>query len=104
MTHAPATAHALPVELTIYTVAELHRLGLAWLAEQDDDLRCTVDASAVDQADAAGVQLLLSLHAALHRQGRGLQLDDPSPALLAACEALGLANWVRSVQRLRETA
>jgi ABC-type transporter Mla MlaB component len=102
--HPQAGAHALPAELTIYTVAELHPPWLRWLAEVDDGLRCRVDASAVEQADAAGVQLLLSLHAALHRQGCALQLDDPSPALLAACESLGLGDWARSVQAAKETA
>jgi ABC-type transporter Mla MlaB component len=85
-------------------VAELHPPWLQWLTERHDGLPCTVDASAVEQADAAGVQLLLSLHTALHRQGRALQLDDPSPALLAACESLGLGDWARSVQAAKETA
>jgi anti-anti-sigma regulatory factor len=95
---------ALPAELTIYTVAEWHRHVLQWLAETDDGLHCLVDASAVQQADAAGVQLLLSLHGALHRQGRALQLDKPSPPLLAACEALGLSRWAGSVLREPEPA
>jgi anti-anti-sigma regulatory factor len=98
-----APPRALPAELTIYTVAELHPQWLKWLTAADDEA-CTVDASAVEQADAAGVQLLLSLHAALHRQGRALALREPSPALLSACAALGLSNWAAAVQSTLEAA
>jgi anti-anti-sigma regulatory factor len=90
--------------LTIYTVAELHPQWLMWLTAADEDEHCVVDATAVEQADAAGVQLLLSLHAALQRKGRALALHDPSPALLSACEALGLSNWAAAVQRTLEPA
>jgi anti-anti-sigma regulatory factor len=98
-----AHPRTLPAELTIYTVAELHPQWLKWLAPADGQ-PCTLSAAAVEQADAAGVQLLLSLHAALHRQGRALQLCEPSPALLAACEALGLSDWARSAQCAQEPA
>ena len=87
------TKFALPRELTIYTASELHALWLGWLAEvraEPDDGPCLVNAAAVDEADAAGVQLLLSLGHALRREQRPLQLLQPSAALSAACEALGL--------------
>ena len=93
MTTAPA--QALPAELTIYTVAALHPQWMPWLSLAGDNEHFTLDAAAVEEADAAGVQLLLSLSAALQRQGRALRLVGPSAALLATCEALGLADWAR---------
>lgn len=90
-----ATALALPAELTIYTVAELRTAWLAWLGEAlagaDPDEPLAADASAVDQVDTAGVQLLLSLANALGRQGHRLQLHQPSGPLAQACQLLGVA-------------
>jgi anti-anti-sigma regulatory factor len=82
-----STVLALPRELTIYTVGELRPAWLDWLHGAGNQ---TVDATRVDEADAAGVQLLLSLAHALLADGRPLQLQNPSPALAAACTALGL--------------
>ena len=89
---------SLPAELTIYTASETRAAWLAWLAaEQADnahdrrDGHCTVHADAVDQIDAAGVQLLVALSHTLARQQRKLQLLAPSAALRGACEALGAA-------------
>jgi len=90
---------SLPAELTIYTVAELHPRWLAWLIGSDTDHSAVsipddptrVDAAAVEEADAAGVQLLLSLANALARRERTLQLVNPSPPLTRACTALGVA-------------
>lgn len=93
---------ALPRELTIYTVGELRPEWLAWLARRDaacatdapepgaDGECCPVDAAAVEEVDAAGVQLLLALSAQLARERRGLRLVQPSRQLAAACQALGL--------------
>jgi ABC-type transporter Mla MlaB component len=92
---AMTTTLALPRELTIYTVGELHPRWLGWLAElraADAEGPCAVDAAAVEEADAAGVQLLLSLAHALQREQRALQLLQPSAALAAACNALGLGS------------
>ena len=83
-----ANTHALPAELTIYTVGETGPKWLAWLDGGGDE-RLPVDASAVAEVDAAGVQLLLSLANALRRRDRELELVDPSPVLAAACDALG---------------
>jgi anti-anti-sigma factor len=94
----------LPGELSIYTVAELQPQWLKWLAKATDDEHCTVDASAVEQADAAGVQLLLSLDKALRQQGRQLQLLAPSAALCDACEALGLADWAGASRDVEHSA
>ena len=83
-------SHCLPAELTIYTVGELHPLWLAWLQQGAASTPAEVQAAAVEQVDGAGLQLLLSLSNWLAREQRRLQLEQPSPALQQACEALGL--------------
>ena len=88
---APLT---LPAELTIYSVGELHPAWLAWVAAGG---RC-VDGSAVDQVDAAGLQLLLSLAHSLEARGTPLQLSGASRVLEDGCAALGLASWLASHQ------
>ena len=88
----PSPALRLPAELTIYTAGELHPQWLAWLAA--NDTAAAVEADAVDQVDAAGVQLLLALQRALAGRGRPLALHNPSAALQAACAALGLQGWL----------
>jgi anti-anti-sigma regulatory factor len=93
-----STALVLPAELTIYSVAELRTHWLAWLEAMDDAGPGQVDASAVAEVDAAGLQLLLSLSGALDRRRRALQLLQPSAALRAACQALGLDS-----QLIRDT-
>ena len=89
-----ADLNTLPSELTIYTVGECHSLCLAWLDSDGEDL-LQVEASEVGEVDAAGVQLLLALSNGLRRRERGLRLLNPSPALTAACESLGLAALLR---------
>ena len=81
----------LPAELTIYTFAETRSAWLPWLTSQLGGQRgdsALVDAGAVDQVDAAGVQLLASLALAL--TPRHLQLVAPSEPLRSACLTLGL--------------
>lgn len=87
---------SLPAELTIYTASDTRTAWLAWLAaerndttDSADDRPCTVHADAVDQVDAAGVQLLVALSHTLARQQRRLQLLAPSAPLRDACEAMG---------------
>lgn len=90
-------SHPLPAELTIYTVGELRSLWLTWLAEaraeattaNTHDDTFTVDAAAVGEVDAAGVQLLLSLSKSLDQEHRALKLHAASRPLAAACAALG---------------
>ncbi len=102
---AAATAAAsaplvLPTELTIYTVGELHPQWLAWLGQvgpaHDGDAAVEVQAAAVDQIDAAGLQLLLSLQHALAALGRHCHLRDASQVLTDGCAALGLSGWLAS--------
>lgn len=85
-------AIALPAELTIYTAAELRTQWLEWVAALDpaDAGDALVDAAAVDQVDAAGVQLLAALVRSIAATGLGWRLDAPSDALRAACTTLGL--------------
>ena len=93
------TTRTLPAELSIYTVGELKAQCLAWLGESPVDSEAggehwPLDASAVDQIDAAGVQLLVSLSHTLARQEQTLHLLQPSAVLSEACAALGLADWL----------
>ena len=91
------TPRELPAELTIYTVGELRSLWLTWLAEAHTEATTanghndtfTVDAAAVGEVDAAGVQLLLSLSKSLDQEHRALKLRAASRPLAAACAALG---------------
>lgn len=90
----------LPSEVTIYTVGELRELCQGWLAEapkDDDDAACSswmVSAQSVDQADAAGVQLLLALDRSLAATECQLCLLHPSSVLKGAFDALGLTEWL----------
>jgi anti-anti-sigma regulatory factor len=93
------TMRILPAELTIYTVGEFKSQCLLWLGETPADGETgsehwPLDASAVDQIDAAGVQVLVSLSHTLQQQGQPLQLQQPSAMLVDACAALGLSDWL----------
>lgn len=94
--------HSLPPELTIYTAGEWHGLCQAWLADtaagapHDADDGWPLEASAVDQVDAAGVQLLVSLARTLDARSTALRLLRPSTPLVDACAALGLTDWLSS--------
>ena len=90
---------SLPEELTIYTIGQLRAGWLQWLAESvpaaagtTDEGELRLDARAVAEVDAAGVQLLLSLSRSLARQHRSLRLVEPSRALASACAGLGVAG------------
>ena len=97
---------ALPRELTICTVAELRALWLSRRAEtgQADVVRPAqsdpweVDAAAVEEVDAAGIELLLSLSHALAREHRELRLSNPSQRLADGCSALGLSALLAAPQ------
>lgn len=84
-------ALALPTELTIYTAAETRSAWLTALAEAGDG-SLAVQAGAVTEIDAAGVQLLASLARTLAAQQRSLQLVAPSTTLRGACERMGLSS------------
>ena len=82
----------LPAELTIYTVGELHPQWLAWLQAAPPE--AAVHGGEVDQLDAAGVQLLLSLQRALVQRGQRFVLQMPSAVLSSGCQAMGLGPWL----------
>lgn len=95
----PNRALVLPAELTIYNVGELHPQWLAWFSEvtaSKVEGVAEVQAGAVDLVDAAGVQLLLSLHRALSIHGRHHRITGASHALTAGCAGLGLAEWLQT--------
>lgn len=91
---------ALPAELTIYTVGELHPQWLAWLGQctagaGDATRPAAVQGAAVDQVDGAGLQLLLALQRSLGEHGHRLAIEAPSDVLRQGCESLGLGDWLR---------
>jgi phospholipid transport system transporter-binding protein len=99
----------LPAELTIYTAAETRSTWLAWLAGLDgllglDEPVCAVDASACDEVDAAGLQLLMALAHSLARRQRRLQLLQPPEGLRTACTELGLAGLLLDTVATEATA
>jgi anti-anti-sigma regulatory factor len=77
----------LPRELCVPAVAALRLACLEWLDAQDADE--LVDASQVDEVDAAGVQLLVALSRSLASRGRQLRLQAPSGPLRDAFRTLG---------------
>ena len=95
----------LPPEVSIYTVTQLRTEWLAGLNGDEPDAAagnpCRVDAAAVGEIDAAGVQLLVSLGNELARNRRVLQLVNPSAALSGACIALGAASLLDSPSAAR---
>ena len=91
-TAATAEPRALPAELSIYSAADTHAHMLRWLDADRDTRVWPVQAGDVVQADAAGVQLLLSLSHSLHARGQQLHLVAASEALQQACRQLGLSG------------
>lgn len=87
-------ALSLPVELTIYAVAELRPSWLDWLdrvAAAGEDA-AEVRAADVAEVDGAGLQLLLALRRSMHDRRIDLRLREPSPALRTAIGGLGLGE------------
>ena len=83
----------LPSELSIYSVGEVHQ---AWMSRWGDlralplDEEFLIHADQVEQIDAAGVQLLLSLRRFLVSRGARPRFKDPSAILMASCASLGV--------------
>jgi anti-anti-sigma regulatory factor len=88
---------SLPVEISLYTAAELRSQWLVELERWAGDAEIVeLDGSAVEHFDAAGAQSLLALAHALSARGQRLQLTQASDVLIHACRALGLADLVAS--------
>ena len=90
----PVSPLVLPAELTIYTVAELQPQWREWLgqlaATPPAGATAPVHAAAVDQVDAAGLQMLMALRRSIAARAWQCRLQDASGALRAACSGLGL--------------
>jgi ABC-type transporter Mla MlaB component len=89
--------HVLPAELTIYVVADQLPQWLTWLDDPQAAATLTLEVAGVDQVDAAGLQLLVSLGQGLARRGRALRLASPAAAIVDACRQLGLLPWLHGV-------
>ena len=91
----------LPSELTIFTVSESCSQCRAWLDDASNapanEQPLAVSADRVIDIDAAGIQLLMSLHNSLSQRGRELRLLNPSTVLSDACRALGAAGLLRTI-------
>lgn len=91
---------SLPIEISIYTAAELRSQWLNALEHQaGEGDSVQLDGSAVEQFDAAGAQSLLALAHALGARGQRLQLTRASDALVDACRSLGLGDLIASTAR-----
>jgi ABC-type transporter Mla MlaB component len=82
----------LPEEMTIYSALETRDALLAWAIEQTAQAEQMLEVSAarVREIDGAGLQLL----AALANTGQPWRLIEPSPAMVDACQTLGLSDWL----------
>jgi ABC-type transporter Mla MlaB component len=82
----------LPAELNIYTAAETTQALLRWLqfAQSQQINLLQIDGRSVAEVDAAGLQILLSLHNTCSNHALAWQLHQPSQTLAAACTRLGI--------------
>lgn len=83
-------AHALPKELTIYTVGEFRTELLA--GETGGEEVMVMDGAGVEVVDCAGLQLLIALSNSQRARGRGLRIAGASASLRDACRILGLGD------------
>jgi len=79
---------ALVGELTIYSAHDLRGALEAALAETDLEL----DLGGVEEADTAGIQLLLWLKGEARAKGRTLAYTRHPPAVVEVMDLLGLAG------------
>ncbi len=85
----------LPEELTIYNVASLREEILESSADKED---LTLDGSQVQEIDAAGVQLLLSLEKTTFREEFRVQLTDITAEGAEILEAAGVKELLMGGQ------
>jgi len=81
----------LPVEMTIYSVAQTRDGLLAWLSEQAlKPLEVPqISAAQVSEIDGAGLQLLVALSHTM----QAWRLVGASEIFVDACQTLGLSTW-----------
>ena len=77
----------LGTKATIVRAEELHA-KMETILQSDHDVE--VDASAVEQCDTAGLQLLLAFHSELEKIGRSLTWHSPSECTVEAAKLIGL--------------
>ncbi len=82
----------LPAELNIYTAAETGQALLTWFTDHKNQhvTSLTLDGHAVAEVDAAGLQLLASLHNSCQTHALQWQLNHASHTLATACARLGI--------------
>lgn len=85
----PAPPLELTGGLTIYRADELCVELRKWLESQQQPV---LDLSAVEECDAAGIQLLYSVSAAAIKSGRQLRIAAISPALMSVIHSTGLEH------------
>lgn len=91
-----ATPVALVGELTIAQAASQREVLLAALARCEGPL--TLDLSAVEAFDSAGVQLLLATRASMAERGQPLMLHAPAPPVTQALQVFGLQQMLSDPQ------
>ena len=80
-----------------WTVREVTALKALLLGAANSAGTVCLDASGVERADTAGVQLLVALNQTLRARGAELLLKAPSGALCAALDRVGLGRAIRRV-------
>ncbi len=87
-----STPFELPAELNIYTAADTAQSLLRWFTENQNQQnnQLNVTGHAVAEVDAAGLQLLISLHNSCITHALQWQLTQASHTLDAACTRLGI--------------
>jgi ABC-type transporter Mla MlaB component len=85
-------AFELPEEMTIYSALETRDALLAWVTEQTAKSAKMMEISAarIREVDGSGLQLLASLS----HTDQPWRLLNPSQALLDACAAIGMSQWL----------
>ncbi|WP_428240287.1 STAS domain-containing protein [Gynuella sp.] len=82
---------AISGEMTIYTILELKEKIAAMLADAHN---ITLDLSAVNEIDSAGIQLLLVLHNNRLKHQYSLTLTHPHDCVTDAFATLGLQSYL----------
>lgn len=80
----------LPAGLNIYSALETRDALLAWSSTQSGNTPLEVSASAVNEIDGAGLQLLASLS----NMERPWRLVETSECFTEACKTIGFAHWL----------